>query len=79
MEGAGAFQGPESIPHDGTSFPLTLKQTDTGEEWANFTTASPMGFPILSGVTLPRARESKGARSQFVRAMWRPATPTTGI
>ena len=45
---------------DGTSFTVTLKPTGTSEEWANFTTTSPMDFIIPSGVTLTQGHGIKG-------------------
>ena len=45
---------------DGTSFPLTLRPTGNGDEWANNTTTSPMDFTIPSGVILSEFQGIKG-------------------
>jgi len=47
---------------DGTSFALNnpLKPTGTNDDWENFTTTSPMDFPIPSNVTLTPSSGIKG-------------------
>lgn len=45
---------------DGTSFPVTLKPTGTNESWEEYTTTSPIDFPIPSNVTLTQSQGIKG-------------------